>query len=69
MIKNIITNYKSYISLFYYLDHGNALDGHERFLFNYFVPQAQTRASEIEEKPISLPPNVIKLRINSKYFE
>ncbi len=69
MIKNIISNYKERISLYYYLDHGNALDGHERFLFNHFEPQAQSRAPEIDEKPISLPPNVIKAKLKSKCFE
>lgn len=69
MIKNFIYKYKSAVSLFYYLDHGNALNGHERFLFNYFEPQAQSRAPEVDEKPINLPPNVKKGKFKEEYFK
>lgn len=69
MIKNVIAKYRGAISLYYHLDHGNALDGHEKYLYEYFKPQAQKRAPEVEPKEIELPSNVSRGYINNKCFE
>lgn len=68
-LKNIISKHRSAISMFYALDHGNALDGHERYLFDYYNPQAQTNAPDKEPKPVTLPALAKKGRINEKYFK
>lgn len=68
-LKNIIERYGSSISLFYALDHGNALDGHERYLFDFYNPQAQTNAPDVHSQAITLPPIAKKGRINEKYFK
>ena len=67
-LKNIISNYRGSVSLFYSLDDKNALNGHERFLFNHYEPQAQSKAPDVEPKPISLPDGVSKGIIKEEFF-
>lgn len=68
-LKNLISRYGSSISLFYALDYSKSLNAHERYLFNYYSPQAQTNAPDVSPKAITVPPMAKKGRINEKYFE
>lgn len=68
-IKNIINRYGNSIFIYYALVHGNSLDGHERFLYDTFKPQTQSRAPEVEPKPVTLDSNFAKGKIDEKCFE
>ena len=69
MIKNIIKKYKKFIFAYYAIDHENALDAHERFLFNFYEPQAQTKAPDVEQKRVTLPSSTIKGKIKTSCFD
>ena len=68
-LKNIIKKYRTSVSLFYYQDDKTLLDSHERYLFNRFEPQLQEKAPVVEPVEIDLPDNVIKGKLNKRYFE
>ena len=68
-LKNIIKKYRNSISLFYHLDDKSLLNGHERYLFDHFEPQLQERAPDVEPIEIELPNNVVKGKLNKRYFE
>lgn len=68
-LKNIIKKFRASVSLFYYQDEKTLLDGHERYLFNRFEPQLQENAPDVEPIEINLPDNVIKGKLNKRYFE
>ncbi len=68
-IMNIISKHGNSIFMYYALVHGNSLDGHERFLYETFEPQAQSRVPNVESKPVSLDSHFAKGKINEKYFE
>ena len=67
-LKNVIANCKDAISLFYALDNENSLDGHEKFLYEHYEPQTQSKAPDVEPRPISLPENVVNEIIINDYF-
>lgn len=68
-LKNIIKKYRTSVSLFYYQDDKSLMDGHEKYLFDRFEPQLQEKAPDVETIEIELPNNVVKGKLNKRYFE
>lgn len=68
-LKTIIKRYIGSVSLFYYLDNKSLLDGHERYLFDCFDPQLQEKAPNVEPIEMKLPNNIVKGKLNKRYFE
>ena len=67
-LKNLIKNYRSAVSLLYALDAKDIIENHERFLFERFEPQLKHKTNSAEPIEINIPDNVVKGKLNRKYF-